>query len=82
MIAIGQRAIMREGGVVAIVILTEHRGRPRERSEDLPVVDIGGLLLQMCIRDSLEALRLVRRLEHGVQALPALHRYAIAEPLA
>jgi uncharacterized protein (TIGR02678 family) len=29
----------------------------------------------------LEALRLVRRLEHGVQALPALHRYAIAEPL-
>ena len=29
----------------------------------------------------LVALRLVRRLEHGVQALPALHRYAIAEPL-
>jgi uncharacterized protein (TIGR02678 family) len=29
----------------------------------------------------LEALRLVRRLEHGVQALPALHRYAIGEPL-
>jgi len=29
----------------------------------------------------LAALRLVRRLEHGVQALPALHRYAIAEPL-
>ncbi len=29
----------------------------------------------------LEALRLVRRLEHGVQALPALHRYAITEPL-
>jgi len=28
----------------------------------------------------LEALRLVRRFEHGVQALPALHRYAIAEP--
>jgi uncharacterized protein (TIGR02678 family) len=28
----------------------------------------------------LEALRLVRRLEHGVQALPALHRYAITEP--
>jgi len=28
----------------------------------------------------LAALRLVRRLEHGVQALPALHRYAIAEP--
>jgi uncharacterized protein (TIGR02678 family) len=29
----------------------------------------------------LAALRLVCRLEHGVQALPALHRYAIAEPL-
>ena len=29
----------------------------------------------------LAALRLVRRLEHGVQALPALHRYAIAEAL-
>jgi len=29
----------------------------------------------------LAALRLVRRVEHGVQALPALHRYAIAEPL-
>jgi uncharacterized protein (TIGR02678 family) len=29
----------------------------------------------------LESLRLVRRLEHGVQAMPALHRYAIAEPL-
>lgn len=29
----------------------------------------------------LEALRLVRRLDHGVQALPALHRYAIAEPV-
>jgi len=29
----------------------------------------------------LEALRLVRRFEHGVQALPALHRYAIVEPL-
>jgi uncharacterized protein (TIGR02678 family) len=29
----------------------------------------------------LAALRLVRRLEHGVQALPALHRYAITEPL-
>jgi len=29
----------------------------------------------------LEALRLVRCLEHGVQALPALHRYAITEPL-
>ena len=29
----------------------------------------------------LVALRLVRRLEHGVQSLPALHRYAIAEPL-
>ena len=29
----------------------------------------------------LEALRLLRRLENGVQALPALHRYAIAEPL-
>jgi uncharacterized protein (TIGR02678 family) len=28
----------------------------------------------------LEALRLVRCLEHGVQALPALHRYAITEP--
>ena len=27
----------------------------------------------------LVALRLVRRLEHGLQALPALHRYAIAE---
>jgi uncharacterized protein (TIGR02678 family) len=27
----------------------------------------------------LEALRLVQRLENGVQALPALHRYAIAE---
>ena len=31
--------------------------------------------------DRLEALRLVRRLENGVQALPALHRYAISEPL-
>jgi uncharacterized protein (TIGR02678 family) len=29
----------------------------------------------------LEALRLIRCLEHGVQALPALHRYAITEPL-
>ncbi len=29
----------------------------------------------------LAALRLVRCLEHGVQALPALHRYAIIEPL-
>lgn len=29
----------------------------------------------------LEALRLVRSLEHGVQALPALHRYAITEPV-
>jgi uncharacterized protein (TIGR02678 family) len=29
----------------------------------------------------LEALRLVRCLEHGVLALPALHRYAITEPL-
>jgi uncharacterized protein (TIGR02678 family) len=29
----------------------------------------------------LEALRLVRRLENGAQALPALHRYAISEPL-
>ena len=29
----------------------------------------------------LEALRLVRRLENGVQALPALHRYAISEAL-
>jgi len=29
----------------------------------------------------LAGLRLVRRLEHGVQALPALHRYAIAEAL-
>jgi uncharacterized protein (TIGR02678 family) len=29
----------------------------------------------------LEALRLVRRLENSVQALPALHRYAISEPL-
>ena len=29
----------------------------------------------------LAALRLVRCLEHGVQALPALHRYAITEPL-
>jgi uncharacterized protein (TIGR02678 family) len=29
----------------------------------------------------LGALRLVRRLESGVQALPALHRYAISEPL-
>lgn len=29
----------------------------------------------------LEALRLVRSLEHGVLALPALHRYAITEPL-
>lgn len=29
----------------------------------------------------LEALRLVRRLESGAQALPALHRYAISEPL-
>jgi len=29
----------------------------------------------------LGALRLVRRLENGVQALPALHRYAISEPL-
>ena len=29
----------------------------------------------------LEALRLVRCLEHGVRALPALHRYAITEPL-
>jgi uncharacterized protein (TIGR02678 family) len=28
----------------------------------------------------LAALRLVRCLEHGVQALPALHRYAIIEP--
>lgn len=28
----------------------------------------------------LEALKLVRRLEHGIQALPALHRYAIVEP--
>ena len=31
--------------------------------------------------ERLAALRLVRRLENGVQALPALHRYAIAEPL-
>lgn len=30
----------------------------------------------------LEALRLVRCLEQGVQARPALHRYAIAEPLS
>jgi uncharacterized protein (TIGR02678 family) len=29
----------------------------------------------------LEALRLIRRLENGAQALPALHRYAISEPL-
>ena len=32
--------------------------------------------------DRLEALRLVRRLENGVQPLPALHRYAISEPPA
>jgi uncharacterized protein (TIGR02678 family) len=31
--------------------------------------------------DRLEALRLVHRLENGVQVLPALHRYAISEAL-
>jgi uncharacterized protein (TIGR02678 family) len=31
--------------------------------------------------DRLAALRLVRRLDHGVQALAALHRYAITEPM-
>lgn len=31
--------------------------------------------------ERLAALRLVQRLENGVQALPALHRYAITEPL-